>query len=122
MIEKIGNRYGFSRRLQAVLAMSASQPKTRNEAPSLPASDTTEDAGLKDLESGPERSEAERPLTSPLSEDLEIYNLIKQTPNWTSVDQGDECEGRLFHEIHRRHRTDVANTGGSRLHRRQLAP
>ncbi|KAK2026993.1 ADP-ribosylation factor [Colletotrichum zoysiae] len=82
---QIGNRYGFSQRLQAIMM-----------APPLPSLPKTCQKQLlskqNDIESvstcnGNKALPSPR-ATSQSSEDLEIYQIIKETVNYTSIDRG----------------------------------
>ncbi|GKT39948.1 uncharacterized protein ColSpa_00129 [Colletotrichum spaethianum] len=86
-VQQIGNRYGFSQRLQAIMRASPLASVLKNDKKQL--------AKQSDIESG---SMYDEPKAQPSArttvqniEDLEIYQLVKETVNYTSIDQGKQC-------------------------------
>ncbi|GKT72297.1 ADP-ribosylation facto [Colletotrichum tofieldiae] len=109
-VQQIGNRYGFSQRLQAIMVAPP--------LASVPKVDKIHLSKHGDIESGsicdePKVQPSNRITTQSL-EDLKIYQLVKETVNYTSIDQGKQCgypQGHIHLEL---------LTYGSSLHRRQL--
>lgn len=88
VVKQIGNRYGFSPRLQALMV-----------APNLASAlevDNKQDSKQGDIESvlmhDEPKAQPSTHTTEQSLEDIEIYQLVKETVNYTSIDQGKECE------------------------------
>ncbi|KAK2063842.1 ADP-ribosylation factor [Colletotrichum caudatum] len=87
---QIGNSYGFSQRLQTIMM-----------APPLPSLPKTCKKQLlskqNDIESvstcNENKAQPSARTTSRGSEDLEIYQIIKETVNYTSIDRGKQYRG-----------------------------
>ncbi|KZL73438.1 ADP-ribosylation facto [Colletotrichum tofieldiae] len=97
-VQQIGNRYGFSQRLQAIMVAPP--------LASVPKVDKIHLSKHGDIESGsicdePKVQPSNRITTQSL-EDLKIYQLVKETVNYTSIDQGKQflCIGANW--LHRR--------------------
>ncbi|OHW98729.1 ADP-ribosylation factor [Colletotrichum incanum] len=97
-VQQIGNRYGFSQRLQAIMVAPP--------LASVPKVDKMHLSKHGDIESGsvcdePKAQPANR-ITAQSLEDLKIYQLVKETVNYTSIDQGKQflCIGANW--LHRR--------------------
>ncbi|EFQ28700.1 ADP-ribosylation factor [Colletotrichum graminicola M1.001] len=84
---QIGNRYGFSRRIQAIMMAPP--------LPSLPKPGKKQLSKQNDIESvstcNENKAQPSARATSQSSEDLEIYQMIKETVNYTSIDRGKQC-------------------------------
>ncbi|TQN71652.1 hypothetical protein CSHISOI_03871 [Colletotrichum shisoi] len=98
MVKQIGNRYGFSPRLQALMV-----------APNLASVlevDNKQDSKQGDIESvlmhDEPKAQPSSHTTEQSLEDIEIYQLVKETVNYTSIDQGKQflCIGANW--LHRR--------------------
>ncbi|CCF46531.1 ADP-ribosylation factor [Colletotrichum higginsianum] len=98
VVKQIGNRYGFSPRLQALMV-----------APNLASVlevDNKQDSKQGDIESvlmhDEPKAQPSTHTTEQSLEDIEIYQLVKETVNYTSIDQGKEflCIGANW--LHRR--------------------
>ncbi|KAF6814992.1 ADP-ribosylation factor [Colletotrichum plurivorum] len=97
-VERIGAHYGFSHRLQALMTSSINTTAGYNTPSRAP--------DFNDVELGPVPPEAglDRSARIPKSvpEDVEIYQLVKETMNYTSIDHGSRfvCIGANW--LHRR--------------------
>ncbi|KAK2001744.1 ADP-ribosylation factor [Colletotrichum falcatum] len=97
-VQQIGDRYGFSHRLQAIMMAPP--------LPSLPKTGNKQVSKQNDIESGStcneNKAQPSTRVTSQSSEDLEIYQMIKETVNYTSIDRGKQflCIGANW--LHRR--------------------
>ncbi|TDZ22135.1 MutS protein-like protein 5 [Colletotrichum orbiculare MAFF 240422] len=106
VIEGIGARYKFTPRLQALMTSLGHKPP-RDTKPSQNLNLDDVELGYKPMETktqvAAERRYEPRPQDSG---DVEIYQLIKQTMNYTSIDRGDEflCVGANW--LHRRPKVD----------------
>ncbi|KAK1964556.1 ADP-ribosylation factor [Colletotrichum sublineola] len=84
---QIGNRYGFSQRLQAIMMASP--------LPSMPNNSEEQLSKQNDIESvstcNERKAQPSARITPQSSEDLEIYQMIKETVNYTSIDRGRQC-------------------------------
>ena len=81
VVQRIGEKYSFSSRLQVIMTAAPSQEETL-EPPLL----QPEKSG--DVEQGLTKS-------SPTSKNLvsfELSDLVKETMNYTSLDRGDQCQ------------------------------
>ncbi|GJC99792.1 mutS domain V [Colletotrichum higginsianum] len=94
VVKQIGNRYGFSPRLQALMV-----------APNLASVlevDNKQDSKQGDIESvlmhDEPKAQPSTHTTEQSLEDIEIYQLVKETVNYTSIDQGKESVVISFHE------------------------
>ncbi|TDZ61970.1 DNA mismatch repair protein MSH5 [Colletotrichum trifolii] len=106
VIEGIGARYKFTPRLQALMTSLGHKPPSDTK-PSQNLNLDDVELGYKPMETktqvAAERRYEPRPQDSG---DVEIYQLIKQTMNYTSIDRGDEflCVGANW--LHRRPKVD----------------
>nr|XP_036583354.1 ADP-ribosylation factor [Colletotrichum truncatum]KAF6792397.1 ADP-ribosylation factor [Colletotrichum truncatum] len=97
-VEKIGTYYGFSPRLQAL--MTAARKPNFEQASAAHAS------GPSDIEIGSVSNEKKLyssiQTSTQVSDDVEIYQLVKETMNYTSIDHGKKflCVGANW--LHRR--------------------
>ncbi|KAF4828549.1 hypothetical protein CGCSCA4_v014778 [Colletotrichum siamense] len=98
-IECIGTRYSFSPRLQALMtsATKASMAETTTSVHRVNHADV--EAGSSSTEA---KSASPNDARIQMSEDIEIYHLVKETMNYTSIDHGKQflCIGANW--LHRR--------------------
>ncbi|KAH0424791.1 ADP-ribosylation factor [Colletotrichum camelliae] len=98
-VECIGTHYNFSPRLQALMtsATKASMRETTTSDPRVYHGDV--EAGSSSTEA---KSASPNDAQMQMSEDIEIYQLVKETMNYTSIDHGKQflCIGANW--LHRR--------------------
>ncbi|KAF4894120.1 hypothetical protein CGCVW01_v014090 [Colletotrichum viniferum] len=87
-IECIGTHYSFSPRLQALMtsATKASMAETTTSVQRVNHADV--EAGSSSTEA---KSASPNDARIQMSEDIEIYHLVKETMNYTSIDHGKQC-------------------------------
>ncbi|EXF84685.1 ADP-ribosylation factor [Colletotrichum fioriniae PJ7] len=84
-VERIGAQYGFSKRLLAI--MTAPAPSYINQTNAMPVSPRRGDVEKGSLSDGPVFPPPGQTQAQVL-EELQIYQLVKETVNYTSIDQG----------------------------------
>lgn len=88
-VERIGAQYGFSKRLLAIMTAPApSYIKQTNATPVSPRRGDVEKGSLSDGPVLPPPGQTQAQVL----EELQIYQLVKETVNYTSIDQGKNCE------------------------------
>ncbi|KAF3797005.1 hypothetical protein GCG54_00015648 [Colletotrichum gloeosporioides] len=109
-VECIGTRYSFSSRLQALMtsATRASMAETTTSAQRVNHADV--EAGSSSTEA---KSVSPHDARMQMSEDIEIYQLVKETMNYTSIDQGKQLTINQYL---------VLCIGANWLHRRPINP
>lgn len=103
VIGVIGEHYGFTRRLQAIVTMPPPEAAHKKEKPpaqrpstarvSMSRSPVSDKGIAMDVELG--SVGVNPPSKTPegeTSKDLAIYHLVKDTMGFTSVDQGEQCK------------------------------
>ncbi|KAJ0311828.1 uncharacterized protein N0V96_003898 [Colletotrichum fioriniae] len=84
-VERIGAQYGFSKRLLAIMTAPApSYIKQTNATPVSPRRGDVEKGSLSDGPVLPPPGQTQAQVL----EELQIYQLVKETVNYTSIDQG----------------------------------
>lgn len=86
-VERIGNHYGFSQRLQALMTSPAPFSPQSLRPKLVPNQSDVELGFISDKSTA--HSQTHTPTQ--VSEDLAIYQLVKETVNYTSIDQGKQC-------------------------------
>ncbi|KAJ0327979.1 hypothetical protein COL5a_005567 [Colletotrichum fioriniae] len=94
-VERIGAQYGFSKRLLAIMTAPApSYIKQTNATPVSPRRGDVEKGSLSDGPVLPPPGQTQAQVL----EELQIYQLVKETVNYTSIDQGKNSVVVSFHE------------------------
>ncbi|KAK1725817.1 ADP-ribosylation factor [Colletotrichum acutatum] len=85
-VERIGSQYGFSKRLLAIMTAPALS-SIKQQVNAVPASLQGGDVEKGSLSDGPGLPPPGQTQAQVL-EELQIYQLVKETVNYTSIDQG----------------------------------
>lgn len=89
-VERIGAQYGFSKRLLAIMTAPALSfiKQQANTTQVSPQGSDVEKGSLSEGLGLPPPGQTQAQVL----EELQIYQLVKETVNYTSIDQGKNCE------------------------------